>query len=71
MCHYVDRAFWTGVQDTNVCPACAAVWEETADYWCVCENEANCSCRNPSGWDDFDLLESPREGPSPIWHWPS
>ena len=70
LCRYVDRSFWGEVQGSNVCPACAAVWEHTADYWCACTDGDDCSCGNPSGWDDFDLLESPREGPSPL-HWSS
>ena len=69
LCRYVDRSFWGEVQGTNVFPGCATVWEEVPARCGICDCTHGCRC--PSAWDDFDLLESPREGPSPIWHWPS
>ena len=72
-CHRVDRSFWREVLGTDVCPACAAVWEEVPDVCRVCGRVTprDCTCSSqPGTWDDYDLLDSPREDPQEL-AWPA
>ena len=70
-CRQADRSFWLEEQGTDVCAACAATWEEVPGVCRICDQvlARGCTCSlQLSTWDDYDLLDSPREGQQePDW----